>query len=38
MTGLRWWQRAALALLDDSVLAVCGFGALALGLALALTP
>ena len=31
---LRWWQRAALAVLDEPVLAACGFGALALAVAL----
>lgn len=34
MTGLRWLERVALACLDDSVLVVCGFGALALAVAL----
>lgn len=37
MTRLHWWQRAALAVLDNPVLAAGGFGALALGLAIALS-
>ena len=33
---LRWWQRAALAVLDNPAMAACGFGAVALPVALLL--